>query len=185
MNELRDTILACGVFQKGEITYSNGQVGNNKLEMDKLWQNPEQARQVLHKMGELATGLGADCLIGIPNGALVWGEALSQSTGIPHANLQKLRAEQGDSRFAYRSSGQKRHILEHERIVIVEDVSRTHSNFRHIVQLSGLREKIVGLVSIWHRGERKYDEDLRTLKIPFLYIVDEYIPEIITDEDIS
>jgi len=172
MKNLERRIIA-RTFVAEETTYANGEVANNRLKSERLEDDPELFEEVLCGLARLALTFEPDTITYVPNGARMFAEPVAEQLGLPVAHMIKEPdgpTAVGKMCIAPRS---RRIILAANRLVIVEDVSRTFSQTNRVLGMEGVAEVAVGEVSILHRGS---PEAHQGIVIPVKSLATRYLP---------
>lgn len=177
--ELLEPLLDLG-FRRADTVFASGKHANNKLELDdkRLEQDDWLKEQVVEALGKIALEFEPEFVAGVPEGATRLGVRIAKYVSnysdyiVQPLLLQKI--ENGSLKyFNYRNQQDFNTVLACRRGVIVEDVSNEFTNTRKVLNIPGLRQKTVAVLSIFHRGPAEARE---SLEVPSLSIVEHYIP---------
>jgi orotate phosphoribosyltransferase len=172
VNDLRERIMhQCFVPYEGR--FSNGERANNKLDLDLLnRRDPDLFTDCIIGLGKISLKHEADFVVGVPDGATMLAKGVSVSYHLRHVELFKY----GDSKEVEIRFDEDEMSLEREHInrgLVIEDVTRTFSNIRKVLELPELEGKIVAAAAVFDRG----DTTLRNrLPVPFEALAQLYIP---------
>ena len=153
---ISQAIEAAGVFQSGHFIFANGGHAQVKLEMDNLWDHPQQLSTILQALAE-AQGLPTcDVILGVPTGGQRLAQELVQR-GLITAKLARLERVPGGAKQDFRfCSNQDRDLaLSATSIRVYEDVVTTLSSIAGVVRLLQPQQQTISSLAIWRRGKVK------------------------------
>lgn len=171
----KQAVLDAGVLTKGHFVFADGSHADIKLEMDNLWNSPENLDTILDLLA-LKDGLPhADVVLGVPRGGQLLAEELVKSGRIkaPIAMLERIPGgKKQDFRFVSKEDEQL--AKKANTIIIYEDVVTTLSSIAGVVKLLEPDKQIVYSMAIWRRGKvkPKYQEGVSDH-----YLVEEILPQ--------
>jgi orotate phosphoribosyltransferase len=156
--EIKAAILAADVLKSGHFIFADGGHAQIKLEMDNLWDHPEELSIIL---GALAGANGlprADVILGVPTG----GQRLAlelvdrKLLDVPIARLERVP---GGAKQDFRFCSQEDELLARtaKNIRIYEDVVTTLSSVAGVVRLLDPTTQDIHSLAIWRRGKLKED----------------------------
>lgn len=156
MNEVKKAINDAGVIVTGHFVFADGDHATTKLEMDNLWNHPEQLKIVLDNLA-WANGLPpADVIVGVPTGGqrLALEIAASARMNIPVALLERIPGgAKQDFRFV--SKKDEALAIAAKSVRIYEDVVTTLSSVAGVVKLFDPSRQTIHSLAIWRRGNVK------------------------------
>lgn len=173
MRSLEHRIIA-RTFVAEETSYANREVANNKLKSERLKNDPELFEEVIRELAWLALTFEPDAITYVPNGARMFAVPVAEQLGLPLAHM--IKEPDGPTAVGrmYIASPKSRDIiLAANRLVVVEDISRTFSQTNRVLRMDGIDKVAVGEVSIVHRGTPEAHQDIA---IPVRPLVTRYLP---------
>lgn len=183
IEQARQDILTAGVWELGEYVFAGNNEANNKLEMERLLNQPEKAELVLNLLGGLAIGSSfyPDAIWGVPNGGQEFAKVLGKRLKVPVVLLakDKVNSSPGEKRFKFRSDEDEAIVDAAQNMVAVEDVTTKLTSLDGALQNPKLAKKTNYIVAIWRRGTEVIE---RKLYVPILWIIEEPLPNIITPD---
>ncbi|OGK16635.1 hypothetical protein A2690_03405 [Candidatus Roizmanbacteria bacterium RIFCSPHIGHO2_01_FULL_39_12b] len=153
---IRESILAAGVLINGHFVFADGDHSFNKLEMDNLWDHPNQLALILHALAAAESLPEADVLIGVPSG----GQRLvttMHELGFderPIAWLERIPDGRKQD-FRFRAKADRELALSASSPRIIEDVVTTLSSVAGAVRLLRPDVQEIHALAIWRRGKAK------------------------------
>lgn len=184
MPTLTERIIAA-TFVSGDFIFADGTVANNKLVSERLARDPELLEEVVSGLAQLAMSFNPDLITFVPNGAKMFAKPVAEQLDLPMADLWKQSTSgKLGGRISYRTPKDRLAVLSNavSRIVIIEDISRTFSSAERVVNLEGMDEKAVGLVSIHHRGTADNQEIFR---LPVKSLSERYLPTEMEERELA
>jgi hypothetical protein len=184
--ELLEPLLDLG-FRRAETVFAGGKRANNKLELDDtaLEQDDWLKETVVEALGAMALEYDPEFIIGVPDGATKLGIRVAKSVSrltdhvvIPITLRKQITS--GQRYFHYQTQQDFNSVLACRRCVIVEDVTNEFTSINKTLNIPGLRTKVNGVLSIFHRGT---PEARARLDIPSASVVERYIPPMLEPED--
>ncbi|MFS8158596.1 MAG: hypothetical protein ACMG6E_00010 [Candidatus Roizmanbacteria bacterium] len=171
--KIKSAILSSGVLQKGHFVFADGNHALIKLEMDSLWDFPENLDIILSALATVEGLPKADMILGVPTG----GQRLAQEIGkrfldIPVILLERIPGmSKQDFRFV--SEKDEKLALNSQSIRIYEDVVTTLRSIAGVVKLLDPKRQDICSLAIWKRGEtkKKYQKGVTDH-----YLIKEYLP---------
>jgi orotate phosphoribosyltransferase len=181
---LREEILdTCFEIHPQGITFASGKRANNKLELERIFKQPELKSKVVTALAQLAMKFKPGFVVGVPNGATPWAEAVREELDIDYiVYLDAQEDLRGRKVMRFRNEFLDRHqLVRHlQDGVMIEDALNEHTSVRQALALPdlGKRKKIEAVVAIWDRGL----PSLRPpLWIPHEALITEHIPNILPE----
>jgi len=153
---ISQAIEAAGVFQSGHFIFANGGHAQVKLEMDNLWDHPQQLSTILQALAE-AQGLPTcDVILGVPTGGQRLAEGLVDGGYVTGA-LARLERVPGGAKqdFRFCSPADRELALSARSVRIYEDVVTTLSSISGVVRLLDPEHQTIHSLAIWRRGQTK------------------------------
>lgn len=185
MRSLEDRIIA-RTFVEGNFTFAEGISANNKLQAERLNQDPKLLQEIIDRLGQLAMKLKPDSITYVPNGARMFAESVATELDLPIIHLVKqvdLECQLG--KMFYRRPSDRRAVVEDpsiNEILLIEDISRTFGSPNRVLELEGMQQKATGLVSIFHRGE---EEARRNFSLETHSVAARYLPPQMSEEELA
>jgi orotate phosphoribosyltransferase len=178
--KFRDAVMG-ETFVRGDFTFASGTKANNKLQMERLKNNPELFDDVIRRLGVLAMVFNPDLISYVPDGARLFAEPLAADLGLPVAHLWKaIDINNGQPRnITYKRPMDHRSVRAANRLVIIEDVTTKFTSTKKVLDLPDMRQIAIGQVSIVHRG---WPAAQQNFELKALSLIGEYMPEIMEDE---
>lgn len=171
----KQAVLDAGVLTKGHFVFADGSHADIKLEMDNLWNSPDNLDTILDLLAQ-AEGLPvADVVLGVPMGGQLLAEELVRSSRVnaPIAMLERVPGgKKQDFRFVSKEDEQL--AIQANYVIIYEDVVTTLSSIAGVVKLLNPLKQDIYSLAIWRRGDvkSKYKEGVKDH-----YLVEEILPQ--------
>lgn len=184
MCNLENRIIA-RTFVEGNFTFAEGISANNKLQAERLKQDPELLQEVIEGLGQLALKHKPDLITYVPNGARMFAESVAKDLGLPVVHLFKQLDLPGQpGQMFIRRPMDRKALLDPKigRVVIIEDISRTFGSPDKVLKLDSMGQKARGLVSIFHRGE---EEARRNFSLETHSVAARYLPPQMSEEELA
>ncbi len=153
---VRQAVIDAGGLVSGHFVFADGAHALVKIEMDFLWEHPEQLAAVLDGLAQ-AEGLPeADVILGVPSGGQRLADVLGEPvwTGLPVVKLQRVPGGTKQD-FEFVSEADRELALGAKAPRIYEDVVTTLSSIAGVVKLLEPERQDVRSLAIWRRGEVK------------------------------
>lgn len=171
----KKAVLDANVLTKGHFVFADGSHADIKLEMDNLWDSPDNLDTILDLLAQ-ANGLPiADVVLGVPTGGQLLAEELV-SSGRVKAPIAMLERVPGGKKQDFRFVSKKDEQLASQahRLLIYEDVVTTLSSIAGVVKLLNPLKQDIYSLAIWRRGEvkPKYQKGVKDH-----YLVEEILPQ--------
>lgn len=168
-------VIDAGVLTKGHFVFADGSHADVKLEMDHLWNSPENLDTILDLLADVEGLPHPDVILGVPRGGQNIAEELEKSGRVkaPIAMLERLPGgKKQDFRFVSKKDEQL--AKRAKTVVIYEDVVTTLSSIAGVVRLLNPDQQDIHAMAIWRRGEVKsqYQEGVSDH-----YLVEEIMPQ--------
>jgi len=153
---VKQAVLDAGVLQSGHFIFADGDHADIKLEMDNLWNSPENLAIVLDLLTD-AKGLPpTDVILGVPRGGQMITQEIvaSKRLDLPIALLVRVPGgKKQDFRFVTKQDEELAKSAKSVRIY--EDVVTTLSSIAGVVKLLDPKKQDIHSLTIWRRGEVK------------------------------
>jgi hypothetical protein len=177
MHNVRDRLLSV-CLERHEGRFASGQKANNKLDLEKLANDPELEQFVVESLAGRVLEHAPEFVVGIPDGATQLAGKVAVNSGLYLAHLKKN--DQDPNKFEFASWADEEAICEPlNRGVLIEDVFNRFTNTRRALAIPLLAKRIVAVEAIWDRGLPAYREQL---DIPCGSIISEHIPDQLPDD---
>ena len=168
-------VLDAGVLTKGHFVFADGSHADIKLEMDNLWNSPDNLDTILDLLAQSDGLPHADVVLGVPRGGELLSEELVMSGRVkaPMAMLERIPGgKKQDFRFV--SKEDEELTKKANTIIIYEDVVTTLSSIAGVVRLLSPVQQDIHSMAIWRRGNVKphYQEGVSDH-----YLVEEIMPQ--------
>lgn len=142
------------VIQSGHFIFADGDHATQKIEMDHLWEYPDELAVVVRALAA-AEGLPvADVILGVPEGGQSLADAIGRSNGLPVVKLERIP---GGTKQDFRFCGDRdrKLALAAKSPRIYEDVVTTLSSIAGVVRLLNPELQSIHSLAIWRRGATK------------------------------
>ena len=150
----RAAVLNSGVLIEGHFVFADGDHAFQKLEMDNLWEHPDELKTIIQLLAE-AEGLPeADLIIGVPTGGQRLAALVVTQTHIPFIELERVPGGAKQD-FQFLNLRDKKRALDAHSPRIYEDVVTTLSSIAGVVRLLNPSLQDIHSFAIWRRGEVK------------------------------
>lgn len=172
--DFREEILAT-CLSRYEGKFAGGDRANNKLDMERIYDNPELFEEVVKKLGQAAMEHDPEFVVGVPDGAIRLADAVALRCDLYSVHLKKTGSDKGKVEFKDSFVDGEVMCGSLRRGVLIEDVFNTFTSTRRVLAIPELSKKVVAAEAIWDRGNDPRDEP----DIPTRALIKEPIPSIL------
>lgn len=171
---LREEILAT-CFSRYEGEFADGDQANNKLDMEKIYDNPELFEEVTLRLGQVAMEHDPEFIVGVPDGATRLADAVASYCGLFSAHLRRTGSNKDKVEFKDNFLDGKVICGSLSRGVLVEDVFNKFTSTNRVLAVPELSERIVAVEAIWDRGSDPRSKP----DVPARALIKEHVPSIL------
>ena len=127
-NQLIDLLKANQVIKFGKFTLSSGKESDYYVDMKRAITDPEILSQIAEIISDMISDDAIDRVAGPALGAVPIATAVALHSGIPMLMIRKAQKDYGTSKLI------EGHLIEGDRVIVVEDVTTTGNSLLKAVQ---------------------------------------------------
>lgn len=154
--QLTEELLSIGLVRSEGVIYSNGEPGNNIIDIDhaKLKKHPAIYKKVVTRICKLAEPYKPEFFIGIPDGATEIAETAAKEYGIPvfEFNPRLVKCDPITRKMGYADALGRVIVQSLGSGVIIDDVFRKGSNLLKALEVPKLADNLALSVSVYDRS---------------------------------